>query len=84
MIARAWFLKNNRALSKFFCGSLHYLISITKLSTKKKKKKSVHVSQFYINRLSHLNVWLVRAQSSELGYLYKMQICLIFNIQLKF
>ena len=26
------FLKNNRALSKFLCGILHYLISITKLS----------------------------------------------------
>ena len=25
------FLKNNRALSKFLCGILHYLISITKL-----------------------------------------------------
>ena len=28
------FLKNNRALSKFLCGILHYLISITKLSKK--------------------------------------------------
>ena len=27
-----WFLKNNRALSKFLCGILRYLISITKLS----------------------------------------------------
>ena len=25
-----WFLKNNRALSKFLCGTLHYLISISK------------------------------------------------------
>ena len=29
-----WFLKNNRALSKFLCGILHFLISITKLSEK--------------------------------------------------
>ena len=27
-----WFLQNNRDLSKFLCGILHYLISITKLS----------------------------------------------------
>ena len=27
-----WFLKNNRAFSKFLCGTLHYLLSITKLS----------------------------------------------------
>ena len=26
-----WFLKNNRALSKFLYGILHHLISITKL-----------------------------------------------------
>ena len=26
-----WFLKNNRALSKFLYGILHYLISIIKL-----------------------------------------------------
>ena len=29
-----WFLENNRALSKFLYGVLHYLISITKLSKK--------------------------------------------------
>ena len=52
-----WFLKNNRALPKFLCGILHYLISITKLS-----KKSVHISQFCINHLNHLNVWLVSDQ----------------------
>ena len=49
-----WFLKNNRTLSKFLYEILHYLISITKLS-----KKSVHVSQFYINHLSHFTVSLV-------------------------
>ena len=26
-----WFLENNRTLSKFLCGILHCLISITKL-----------------------------------------------------
>ena len=51
-----WFLKNNRALSKFVYGILHYLISITKLS-----KESVQISQFYINNTSH-NVWLVSGQ----------------------
>ena len=49
-----WFLKNNRTLSKFLYEILRYLISITKLS-----KKSVHVSQFYINHLSQFNVSLV-------------------------
>ena len=49
-----WFLKNNRTLSKFLYEILHYLIGITKLS-----KKSVHVSQFYINHLSHFTVSLV-------------------------
>ena len=53
-----WFLKNNRALSRFLCDILHYFIGSTKLS-----KKSVHISQFYINHLRHLNVWLV----SDLG-----------------
>ena len=33
---------------------MHYLISITKYP-----KQSVHVSQFYVNHLNHLNVWLV-------------------------
>ena len=36
---------------------MHYLISITRLP-----KKSVHVSQFYINHLNHLNVWLASGQ----------------------
>ena len=36
---------------------MHYLISTTKLP-----KKSVHVSQFYINHLNHLNVWLASDQ----------------------
>ena len=27
----AWFLENNRALSKFLCGILYYLISVVKL-----------------------------------------------------
>ena len=48
-----WFLKNNRALSKFLYGILHYLISITKLF-----KKSVDKSQFYINHASYLNIVL--------------------------
>ena len=52
-----WLLKNDRTLSTFLCGILHHFISITKLS-----KKTVHVSQFYINHLSHLNVWLVSDQ----------------------
>ena len=47
-----WFLKNNLALSKFLCGILHYL-NITKYY--QIMKKSVHVSQFYINHLSPLN-----------------------------
>ena len=51
------FLENNRALSKVLYGIWHYLICITKLS-----KKSVHISQFYINHTSHLNVWLVSGQ----------------------
>ena len=50
------FLKNNRA-SKFLCSILHYLISITKLP-----KKSVNVSQCFINHPKHLNVWLVSDQ----------------------
>ena len=29
-----YFLKNNRALSKFLCGIFHYLTSIAKLSKK--------------------------------------------------
>ena len=33
---------------------MSYLISITKYP-----KQSVHVSQFYVNHLNHLNVWLV-------------------------
>ena len=36
---------------------MHYLISIIKLP-----KKSVDVSQFYINHLNHLNVWLASNQ----------------------
>ena len=30
-LQNAWFLINNKALSKFLCGILHYLISIIKL-----------------------------------------------------
>ena len=52
-----WFLKNYRALSKFLCG-IFYLISIKKLF-----KNSVHIGHFYINYLSHLNVWLVSNQA---------------------
>ena len=40
-----WVLKNNKALSKFLYGILHYLISITRLS--------VHKTQFYFNHASH-------------------------------
>ena len=58
-----WVLKKDRTLSTFLCGILHQFISITKLS---KKKKTVHVSQFCINHLSHLNVWLVSDQELEL------------------
>ena len=46
-----WFLENSRALSKFFCGILHYLIGITQLW-----KKSVHKSQFYFNYAIHLKL----------------------------
>ena len=53
-LQNTWFLGNNRVLSKFLYGILHYLICITKLS-----KKSVHISQFYIIHWSHLNVWLI-------------------------
>ena len=42
----AWFLKNNRALSNFLCGILHYLINITNLSKKKKKKKKKKPSPY--------------------------------------
>ena len=52
-----WFLKNNKALSQFSYGILHYLIRITKLL-----KKLVHISQFYINHSSHLHAWLVSDQ----------------------
>ena len=37
------FLENNRSLSKFLYGVLHYLISIIKL-----QKKLVHKTQLYI------------------------------------
>ena len=33
-----WFLENNRVLSKFLYGILHYLISITKLSKNQSEK----------------------------------------------
>ena len=36
---------------------MHYLRSITKLP-----KKSVHLSQFYINHLNRLNIWLATDQ----------------------
>ena len=36
---------------------MHYLRSITKLP-----KKSVHLSQFYINHLNRLNIWLATNQ----------------------
>ena len=45
-----WFLKNNRALSKFLYGILHSLISTIKLYQNQYIKK-----QFYINHASHLN-----------------------------
>ena len=44
-----WFLENNRALSKFLYGILHYLISTIKLQQNQSIKK-----QFYINHASHL------------------------------
>ena len=40
-----WFLKSNRALSKFLYGIFHYLISITKLS-----RALVYVSQFILTK----------------------------------
>ena len=46
-----WLLKNNRPLSKFLYGILHYLISIIKLWQSQPKKKK----QFYFNHASHLN-----------------------------
>ena len=49
-----WFLENNRVLSNFLNGILHYLISVTKLW-----KKSVRKIQFYINHASHLNTDLL-------------------------
>ena len=36
---------------------MHYLVSITKSF-----KKSFHISQFYFNQVTHLNVWLVSDQ----------------------
>ena len=42
-----WFLEDNRAVSKFLYGILHYLISIIKLW----QDQSI---QFYINHASHL------------------------------
>ena len=44
-----WFLENNRALSKFLHGTLHHLISMTKLC-----KKALHKTQFYFKDVSHL------------------------------
>ena len=68
------FSKKNRALTKFLYEILHYLTSNSKLS-----KKSVHVSQFYINHVSHLNVWLVSYQGPLVLEL-RMQDFLSFNI----
>ena len=46
-----WFLENNRALSKFLYGILHYLIIIIKLEQNQSIEK-----QFFINHASHLKV----------------------------
>ena len=48
-----WYLGNNRAMSKFKCRILHYLMSILNHT-----KKIVCKSQLFINHASHLKLKL--------------------------
>ena len=52
-----WFVRNNRALSKFRYQILHYLNSIIK------SKISLHKTQFYINHTSHLKEAQMKAMA---------------------